>query len=264
MTLRRLLALTLLALALTPELSALQEPPATPSTAGEIPKWRFRDDVTIGPDDKVEPPVLVLRVRPVYAHPVKTEKAHERIALELEVNEQGSVVHAVVTRSLEPGLDADAAAAAMKWKFTPARLNGVPRPCFAKAILFYSQGAPEAEPAEGIAEGAVTWIQQDRWGFQGNLQIGPGDKTAPPSILQRVPVLYTESARKQRVKGAIVLEVRIDAEGQVTDAKVLKSLEPGLDDNTVRAVLLWRFSPARLNGVARASVYKLTTNFQIQ
>jgi TonB family protein len=251
--------LGVLALALAPGLSALQEPPEKSSAAGEIPKWRFRDDVTVGPDDKVEPPVLVLRVRPVYAHPIKTTKAHERIALELEVNEQGSVVHAVVTRSLEPGLDADAATAAMKWKFTPARLNGVPKPCFAKAILFYSHGSPEAAPEDG----SVTWID-GRWGLQGQIQVDPDDKAERPQILQNVQVPYTESARKRRISGIVILEVRIDAEGRVTDAKVLQSLEPGLDDNAVRAVLQWRFLPARLNGEARASVYKITVNFQVQ
>ena len=234
------------------------------ASAGEVPKWRFPDGVKVSPDDKVEPPVLVLRVKPVYVRPVATEKRHGRIGLELELNEQGSVARATVTRSLEPGLDADAVAAAMKWKYTPARLNGVARPCLARAILFYSPPPTDGPSEEEIAEGAITWVN-DKFGFLGRVPVGPDDEVKRPEILQpQARPLYSESARKRKISGAVALEIRIDAEGRVSDPKILRSLEPSLDDNTVNAVLQWRFSPARLNGVARPCVYRLTTSFQVQ
>ena len=270
MSMQRPLALSLLCLVLASGSSALQEPPAAPSAAGEIPKWRFPDGVAVAESDKVEPPVLILRVQPVYTKPVATAKPHERIGLELEVNEQGSVVHAVVTRPLEPGLDADAVAAAMKWKFTPARLNGVAGPFFAKAILFYSYQPPQSPGTAPVSswresrpEGSITWIN-DRWGFQGEVETAPGDQVKGPSPLQSFGARYSESARKKRIRGVVGVELLIDAEGRVTNAKVTHRLEDGLDENTVNAVLQWRFSPARLNGVAKPSIYKMTMNFQIQ
>jgi TonB family protein len=271
LSLQRQLVIACLCLAATSWAFAPQEPPAepgsasSPSAAGEIPRWRFRDDVTVSESDKVEPPVLILRVGPVYTKPVATAKPHERIGLELEVNEQGSVVHAVVTRPLEPGLDADAVAAAMKWKYTPARLNGVTRPCLAKAILFYSYRPPGPAPAswrESRRDGSITWIN-DRWGFQGDVELAPGDQVKGPSVLEKAPVRYSESARKKRIRGVVGLELLIDAEGRVTDAKVTQRLEASMDENAVNTVLQWRFSPASLNGVAKPSIYKMTMNFQI-
>jgi TonB family protein len=240
------------------------DPASSTSTAGEVPKWRFPDGVSVSPGDKVEPPVLLLRVRPVYTRPVQTAKPHERIALELAVNERGSVVHATVVRPLEPSLDADAVAAAMKWKYTPARLNGAARPFLARAVLFYSYRSPGGAPEEEAPAEGLTWVDE-RWGFQGRVEIGPDDEARRPEILQQeAKPGYSESARKRKISGVVVLEVRIDAEGRVTEARVLQPLEPGLDDNAVAAVLQWRFRPARLNGAPRASVYKLTTNFQVQ
>lgn len=108
-----------------------------------------------------------------------------------------------------------------------------------------------------------SWLG-DTWGFQGKVAVGPGDVVERPVIESHISPRYTEDARKQRINGVVVVEIRIDATGTVTQATVLDSLDPGLDQNAVAAIQHWRFKPARLNGEAKPSVATVTANFQVQ
>ncbi|MCP4660446.1 MAG: energy transducer TonB [bacterium] len=62
----------------------------------------------------------------------------------------------------------------------------------------------------------------------------------------------------------MIVQVVIDAEGNVTDVKVLKGLPMGLDEKAVEAFWKWRFEPATLNGKPVAVYYNLTMNFRLQ
>jgi protein TonB len=95
----------------------------------------------------------------------------------------------------------------------------------------------------------------------GPVRVG-GDVLAPKKISGTDPV-YTEPARKARVQGIVILEAIIDANGNVTDLRVLKGLPLGLEDAAVNAVKRWKFQPGTLNGRPVPVYYNLTVNFQI-
>lgn len=99
--------------------------------------WRFKDGTTAGPGDRVEPPAIVTRIRAPYAEEPRKQRLQGDVGLELEVDTEGNVVKAVVTQPLEPSLDANAVEAARRWKFSPARLNGVARPAVIKEKVEY-------------------------------------------------------------------------------------------------------------------------------
>jgi protein TonB len=50
-----------------------------------------------------------------------------------------------------------------------------------------------------------------------------------------------------RIQGVVGLEMVIDEEGRVADAKVVRSVPP-LDRAAVDAVLQWRFTPTMFSG----------------
>lgn len=71
----------------------------------------------------------------------------------------------------------------------------------------------------------------------------------PPALLAKELPLYTEGARRKRVEGLVVLRAIIDKNGRVTEVRIVKSLDPELDESAVRTVITkWRFRPATLNG----------------
>lgn len=97
---------------------------------------------------------------------------------------------------------------------------------------------------------------------EGPIMVG-GDVKAPVRVYDPHPQ-YTEIARKARIQGIVIVQATIDKEGNVTDAKVLKGLPMGLDQEALNAVRKWKFEPATLNGKPVAVYYNLTINFTLQ
>ena len=63
----------------------------------------------------------------------------------------------------------------------------------------------------------------------------------PPKRLSGAEPEYTEAARTAGITGTVILEIDISDSGSVSRVRVLKSLDSGLDENSVHAVQRWRF-----------------------
>jgi len=93
------------------------------------------------------------------------------------------------------------------------------------------------------------------------LRVG-GDVKAPVAI-DRAEPNYTDTARKARIAGVVIVEAIIDKQGNVDNAKVVKGLPGGLSEEAVKAVRKWKFRPGTLNGEAVATIFNLTVTFQL-
>ena len=63
---------------------------------------------------------------PRYTADAMRQRIQGRVALEVVINREGIPIAFRVTRSLDPGLDEAAIAAAREWRFTPGRVGNVP------------------------------------------------------------------------------------------------------------------------------------------
>jgi TonB family protein len=72
----------------------------------------------------------------------------------------------------------------------------------------------------------------------------------PIEIVSKPRPLYTAEARRIRLEGEVVLEVRFQATGQPRVLRVVKGLGHGLDEEAVRAAEQIQFKPARREGHA--------------
>jgi protein TonB len=95
----------------------------------------------------------------------------------------------------------------------------------------------------------------------GPLHVG-GDVKAPIA-LNRVQPEYTETARKARIGGVVVLEAIINKDGTVEQVRVLKGLPMGLSEKAEEAVKGWRFKPGTLGGQPVDVIFSLTVNFKL-
>jgi TonB family protein len=84
----------------------------------------------------------------------------------------------------------------------------------------------------------------------------------PPQRITNVTPVYPIAARAAHVEGVVIIEATIDAQGNVMQANVLRSI-PLLDDAATAAVRRWKFSPTLLNGVAVPIVMTVTVNFTL-
>jgi TonB family protein len=90
-----------------------------------------------------------------------------------------------------------------------------------------------------------------------------GVDVEPPRVLRRVEPTYTETARRFRIEGAVVLSLLIDTEGRVANINVLRGLPFGLTENAVSAARQWLFEPCTLNGDPVSVRMTLTVRFNI-
>ena len=84
-----------------------------------------------------------------------------------------------------------------------------------------------------------------------------------PILLHRVEPEYPEGARRARLQGTVILEAVITTSGAVQEIRLLKSLNPLLDQAAERAVRHWRYEPATLNGRVVPVYLNVTVTFGI-
>ena len=85
--------------------------------------------------------------------------------------------------------------------------------------------------------------------------------SAPKPIFTPDPT-YTEAARKKKINGQVTLSLIVTTEGTVRDVKVTKSLEAGLDQQSIAAVSTWKFKPAMKDGKPVAVQLNAETTFR--
>ncbi|HEU4694554.1 MAG TPA: energy transducer TonB [Vicinamibacterales bacterium] len=74
----------------------------------------------------VTPPTLLKQVTPKYTAEAMRHRIHGVVALEVVINRDGIPTAIRVTRPLDPGLDGEAVAAALQWRFAPGRVGNTP------------------------------------------------------------------------------------------------------------------------------------------
>jgi TonB family protein len=70
------------------------------------------------------------------------------------------------------------------------------------------------------------------------------DDVTPPRLSEVASPDYTAEAKKKKIEGKVTLLIVIDKKGDVIDAKVVKGLGYGLDENAILAVREWKYRPA--------------------
>jgi TonB family protein len=114
-------------------------------------------------------------------------------------------------------------------------------------------------------------------GTVGGIVVGPPTTSQPPPPPSapvrvggnlRTPVRIQDAepvmpalAQQAGVRGLVVLEITIAADGHVSDAKVLRSI-PLLDAAAIEAAKKWRYEPTLLNGAPVPVIMTATVNFR--
>ncbi|MFH1219363.1 MAG: TonB family protein [Candidatus Eisenbacteria bacterium] len=82
-----------------------------------------------------------------------------------------------------------------------------------------------------------------------------------PLLLESAEPSYPAAARKAHVRGTVYIMATINETGKVIEAWVSKSVDPALDDAALAAAYKYRFTPARLNGIAVKATVTLPFRF---
>jgi TonB family protein len=174
-----------------------------------------------------------------------------QVFLEVTVDRDGRVT-AVTTLRTTPGLTDFVVRAARGWQFLPAEIEVDPEP-----------GRPATpRPRQRIASKVLVAAA-----FRQPSLIGPTLGEPPKDVAaesDETPFPLTTSMPPYpplALDGGVVLvEVRVDPNGTVGDATVVRSA-PGFDDVARAAARQWRFRPARVRGRSVAALAYIVFGF---
>ena len=117
--------------------------------------------------------------------------------------------------------------------------------------------APHSQIMEAVTTIPVTLVVVAAGGNSGD-----GGVTSP-RLLYKVEPEYSETARKARIEGTVFLTVEIWEDGKAHNIRVLRSLGYGLDEQAIKAVKQWRFSPGKKDGKPVRVAAQIQVSFRL-
>jgi TonB family protein len=94
----------------------------------------------------------------------------------------------------------------------------------------------------------------------GDAPLRVGGRVRTPVKIVDVPPIVPDVAIRVGIKGIVIVEITIDTDGSVKDARVLRSI-PLLDQAALDAVRQWRYEPPTVDGQPVTVVMTVTVPF---
>jgi TonB family protein len=176
---------------------------------------------------------------------------------------QYAAASAAAADSAQAALDAELAVQDAKWMKSYDRtreLAATARSAGEKAAADAVAGKERADAAARAAAARAKADAEMRDTLAKTAVRVGGAVRAPVKIKDATP-LYPAVAKSARVGGTVQVELTVDPEGKVADARVLKSV-PLLDQAALDAVKQWEYTPTRVKGVAVPVLVNVAINFQ--
>jgi TonB family protein len=169
----------------------------------------FRAYMPPARENGVGAPSCVFCPRPDYSDEARRLNIQGEIYIAVVITPEGDLTDINVLNGLGSGLDEKAVEAVLKWKLKPMR---------------DSNGNAVAAPS--VIEVQFQLFRSER-----------------PLCVSCPQPKYTSEARQNKIEGDVSLKAHITATGEVNEAKVVKSLGYGLDEEAIKAVTKWKFRP---------------------
>ena len=136
-------------------------------------------------------------------------------------------------------------AASLIASLTPPDVPGTITGLSAPVALAPGNPGGTGKPGAGAGEGDGPGKGKGSGGNEGGDVFGPGDNVTIPEVLYERRPTYTTGAMQKRTQGTVEIEAIAMADGSVAQPRVTRSLDPGLDQRALEAVIHWRFKPGR-------------------
>lgn len=185
-----------------------------------------------------------------------------RVIVQFVVNKDGSITGDSVVRSVDPLLDAEALRVVRSMpNWTPGKQKGKPvRVRFTLPVTFHLNGdapkqATEAKQPEATDD-KIFQVVEDQPEF-------PGGMEALMKHLSK-EIKYPKEAQDKGTQGRVIVQFVVRKDGSITDAKVMKPVDPLLDAEALRVVSeMPNWTPGKQRGKAVNVRFTLPVTFRL-
>jgi len=121
-------------------------------------------------------------------------------------------------------------------------------------------------PGTGIGPGKGAGLGPGEGGNTGGGPRRMGDGVTAPVPIKSVSPNYTNAAMQARISGTAIVECTVRADGTVTDAKIISSLDRvhGLDLEAIKTALKWTFTPGTFDGKPVDVIVRIAVQFNLR
>ena len=165
--------------------------------------------------------------------------------------------------SAHAALDAELAAQDAKWMKSYDRtreLAATARSASEKAAADAVAGRERAEAAAKVVAAKAKADAEARAKLA-TTAVRVGGPVRNPVKTKNVAPEYPAVAKSARIGGTVQVQLTVDPNGKVADARVVKSVSL-LDQAALDAVRQWEYTPTRVKGVAVPVIVNVAINFQ--
>jgi TonB family protein len=212
--------------------------------------------------------LLLQKVAPVYPPLARQARIQGSVILKVVINKSGDVESAQLI-SGHPLLAAAAIEAVKRWEYKPYLLNGEPVEVETSVTVnFTLADTPRAKGVAGDAPGGVPAGEQGAI-FANSPADADGDGVVRASqgvmsglLVTKVRPEYPPDAKGQRIQGTVVMRVKIDKAGDVSNIQLVSG-HPLLAPAAIDAVKQWKYKPYLLKGTPVEIDTQVTVDFTL-
>jgi TonB family protein len=172
-----------------------------------------------------EDPKLIRMLPPVHPRAPHAPGISGIVGLDLLVGADGKVADSRIVQSVDPALDAAAAAAFREAVFRPATRAGQPVAAWLRLVEV------EFKPYQAPIV----------------LDFRPQFDVAP-QLISIHHVVYPEDARERKSQGTVFVRVLVGENGRAIDTRIIRSVDPSLDSAAIAAAETAVFKPGMSQG----------------
>lgn len=220
--------------------------------------------------------LLVSKVDPIYPPLARQARIQGIVVLTVIVGKTGDVEDVQLV-SGHPMLAPAAIEAVKQWKYRPYLLNGDPIAVDTQVqVNFMLAGGspateipsdqPAGEPPDQ-ASGHFGAIVSAAPATMPRIAVPPGVRissgVAQKLIVRKVNPTYPREAREQGIQGTVLLQVKINKEGNVYNIELISG-DPILAPAAFKAVQQWKYKPYLLNGIPTEVSTQVQINFTLR
>lgn len=131
------------------------------------------------------------------------------------------------------------------------------------AMFVLQPPAPAPATTQQAPSAVAEKTAEKKWPPEGVYRV---KEATAPRVVREVKPGYVSQAMQARIEGVVVLEAIVEKDGKVGEVRVKQSLdrEHGLDDEAVKALKKWQFTPGMKDGAAVPVLVEIEFTFTLR